>query len=206
MKTIEINLYSFEELSEDEQQIAINEVRNSISTDYIDEEAMESFKRFASIFSIEWRCVDWSGYRIEYIVKLDSNILELKGQRLANYIWNNYKKDLYKGKYFSLWSKTDVSFKHHKKGFPVLKNRHSNILLDNCCPLTGVCYDDALLQPLFNFIDKPYNIDFETLLSQCITSLCNYVSDEIEYRQSDEGVKEDIASNNYHFTIDGNIY
>jgi hypothetical protein len=132
--------------------------------------------------------------------------MELSGIRLAKFIWNNYKDDIFKGKYYSLWSKTDISYEHHKEGYPVLKTRRSKILLDNCCVLTGVCNDDDLLSPIYKFLDNPIDINFEELLTACINSLCKSVSSEIDYNNSDKGIIETIIDNDYDFTIEGNQY
>ena len=55
-------------------------------------------------------------------------------------------------------------------------------------------------------MDKPKdNINFETLINDCIYSLCHSVSSGIEYRESDEGIKEEIESNDFDFDEDGNL-
>ena len=207
MRTIEVKLYSFDELSEEAKEKAISYFRDSESSDpYFIQDANKTFERFADIFSIHWRNIEYrEPYRNEYDIKLNDDILHLTGQRLATYIWNNYKRDLFKGKYYSLWSKKDVSFKHHKNGHPVLKTRYSKIFLSNSCVLTGVCYDEDILTPIYEFLDNPLDIDFETLLNDCIYSLCHSVESEIEYRLSDEAIIETIQDNEYEFTEDGEL-
>jgi len=198
MKTVEINIYQFSELSEQAKENAIEQVRNNLSLDYIFDEAVESLHKFADIFSIKIKQFDFlETSRNDIVFKLEDNILQLSGQRLAIYLWNNFKSDLYKGKYYSLWSKTEISYKHHKNGYPVL---------NDCCVLTGVCYDQDLLDPIYKFLEKPTDINFEELLNDCIQNLCKSVASENDYRYSDEGIIEDIESNDFEFEENGNIY
>ena len=209
MKTIEVKIYSFDELSEEAKEKAINKWRDSGNEDeFYTMDANKSFEKFADLFSIDWRNIDYcEPYRNDYHVKMDDNILYLSGQRLATYIWNNYKRDIFKGKYYSLWSKKDITYKYYPEGHAVLKTRYSHIFLDNCCVLTGVCYDDDLLKPIYEFLDNPKdNVDFETLLNDCIYSLCHSVCSEIEYQNSDEQIAETIRANEYEFTENGEMY
>ena len=82
---------------------------------------------------------------------------------------------------------------------------YSAIQLENCCVLTGVCYDDDILQPIYEFLDNPKNIEFETLLNDCIYSLCHSVSSEIENQNTDEYITEQIECNGYEFDEDGKM-
>lgn len=206
MRTIRIKLYKFSELSKDAKQKAIEDFRNNETFDFIYNEAFETVKKFAEIFSIKIRDFDFQEtYRSRYTFEMLDNVLELSGQRLATYIWNNFKTDLFKGKYYSLWSKTEKSYQYYKEGYPVLKSRHSRILLDNCCVLTGVCYDDDMLQPIYDFLNKPTDIDFKELLEDCISEVCKSVMDEVEGSSKDDAIAETIEANEYEFTKDGKL-
>lgn len=213
MKTIQVNLYQFSELSEDAKQKAINYFRESNNNDqpwYIDD-ANNTFEKFAELFNIDWRNIDYSEpYRNNYSIKFDDYILCLSGQRLAKYIWNNYKKDLFKRKYLK-------HFDGHKKHKNIINHTakqtgnkycfyYSSLKTENSCVLTGVCYDEDILKPIYEFLEKPNEkIDFETLLNDCIYSLCHSVSSEIEYNDSDEAIVETIEANEYDFDEEGNL-
>ena len=70
-----------------------------------------------------------------------------------------------------------------------------------------MCYDDDILSPIYEFLNKPSDrIDFETLLNDCIYSLCASVNAEIEYQSSEEAITETIEANDYDFTEDGKLY
>lgn len=214
MKTRTINVYEFSELSEEAKEKAINKWRNGNYDHefFWQREVESSLDKFCSIFSIDYRQIDYQEpYRNDYKINLDDNILALSGQRLAKYIWNNYKDDIFQGKYYG---KLVDTFKDGIK-IPVSKDhpaglrhvvRYSRTILDNSCVLTGVCYDQDLLQPIYDFLDKPTErIDFETLLNDCIYSLCHSVSSEIDYQNSDKGITEEIEANEYEFDENGNM-
>ncbi len=210
MKTITVNLYQFSELSEDAKEKVIENFRDGNTDFWFLDEVRNSFDKFCDLFSIKWSQIDYQEpYRNEYSIQLDDCIKELSGQRLATYIWNNYKNDLFKRKYLK-------SFDGHKKHINIVNhtakgtrkeycNYYSSLKKDNSCVLTGVCYDYDLLQPIYDFLDKPTDTDFETLLNDCIYSLCHSVSSEIDYQNSDEAITETIEANEYYFDEDGNL-
>jgi len=216
MRTIETTVYTFDELSEEAKENAINKWRIANQEgDYhwFVSDANESFKLFADLFSINWSIIDYEEpSRNEYRLKFNDDILELTGQRLATYIWNNYKNDLFKGKYYHTNKfNTDKKLVHKRVKNTLCHNGnyfnayYSAITLDNCCVLTGVCYDDDLLTPIYEFLDKPKNLNIETLLNDCIYSLCHSVSSEIDYQNSDEAIIETINCNDYEFEENGDM-
>jgi hypothetical protein len=214
MRTKTINLYQFNELSDEAKEKAINKWREDeySNTPWFIEEATESFKMFCSIFSVKWQNLDYEEpYRNDYSINLDDNILELSGQRLATYIWNHYKDDIFHGKYygelvdtFKDGTKIPIS-KEHPIGKRHVK-RYSHVFMSSVAVMTGVCYDDDLLNPIYEFLNKPKeNVNFEILINDCIYSLCGSVSDEIEYQMSDEAITETILANEYEFYKDGTM-
>ena len=210
MKTIKIQIYSFDELPEEAKQTAIeNQQEANQEHTWFMEEAGETLKRFCKIFDIDYSNIDFlETGRNQYKLNHSEEVRELTGVRLLKFIWNNYKKDIYKGKYYSLWSKTELSYKHHENGFPVLKHRYSKIMIEaDNCPLTGVCYDFSILDPMLKFLAQPTtSMNFEELLDECIGSLCEAVQREFEYNTSEEGAREFLNGQDYEFTADGKIY
>jgi len=207
-RTIRTKVYKFDELSEDAKQTAIDYYRNnSVDTSFIYDDAHNTVKEFHNIFDTKEGNRSWLDVNTDGI---EDNVLELTGLRLQKYIWNNYKTKLYKGKYFSLWSKTEKSYKHYKEGYPVLKSRHSKVILDNCCVLTGICYDNSLLQPMYDFLER-YNdkkdyysyMTFETLINDCFESLQKDIENEESAQYEDENIIDNILANEYEFTADG---
>ena len=210
MRTIETKIFTFDELSEEAKENAVNSIRSKgIDTDFIYDDAYETVKQFNDVFGCTENNRTWLEAELN---NLSEDVLNLKGLRLRTYIINNFSHELIKGKYFSLWSKTDVSYKYHKEGYPVLKSRNSKVLFDHCCVLTGVCYDDTILGPVYDFIynykgkqDYYIYMDFQTLINDCFECLERDIENEITARNEDESIIEDIKANGYEFTEDGEL-
>lgn len=206
MRTQTLTLYKFNELTPEAQQTAIERYKDAdmISTDFIVDEAGNTLKKFCDLFSITYRNFDFCEmYRSQYSFEMEDTILELSGLRLHKYIWNNFKSDLYKGKYYSLWSKKDISYKYYKEGYPVLKDRRSKVFFDTSAVLTGWCYDESILGPIYNFLDKPTSTDFKQLLQDCLYNFAKDVCSEIEAQYTDEVISENLIANEYEFTANG---
>jgi hypothetical protein len=197
MKTIEVKLYSFYELSETAQQYAINKKRDSgMFDDYIYDDAYRTVKIFHSIFGTKEGLDSWLGFRTGNI---EDNILELSGLRLRTYIINNFWSALYKGKYYSTGKY--VRNKH--------VHRYSKVFFENCCVLTGVCYDNSLLGPIYEFIESKTvnnNITFEDLLTDCLQALKKDIETEVYYINSDKGIREYLNDGDEEYTEDGKLF
>lgn len=210
MKTKTINLYSFDELSEEAKNTAIENYRNSgiIDNDYIYDEAHATVNKFHEIFGTKEGGGSYFDINTDHI---NDSINEMKGLRLRTYLINNFWKYIYTGKYYSLWSKIDMPFNaHHGKPFPKLKSRHSKVIFVKDCPLTGVCYDHSILFPIWDFIEKysekKYSyVTFEMLMNDCIESIEKDVIDEVDARDTDEAIIEEIKANDYTFTESGKL-
>ena len=102
MRTIETILYSFEELSEGAKQKAIEDWRNNTQEYEWSSENRDTLEKFADIFPIRIR--NWSyggsGEGVHFEFTADGEIEELSGQRLATYIWNNYRNEIYTPKQY----------------------------------------------------------------------------------------------------------
>jgi len=191
MKTIEIKLYKFAELSEEAKQTAINNYRYQDNDDFWGPDRLASYKAAEKIYK-----------DLRHIQE------EIKGARLVAWIQNNLSH---------LWTDTNRISKHadgkiknsyfqYKYDNPV-KVRLSKVFktnnLDNC-PLTGVCYDFDFLQPIIDFLRNPdkhtTNLDLE------IPSYEEIAEKDFDWMDSDEYISETIEANKYEFTEDGEIY
>jgi len=68
-----------------------------------------------------------------------------------------------------------------------------------CCPFTGVCYDDFLLDPIRKFMKKPDSRTLQDLLDDCLHNLLITLHKEGEYIYSDDGIYDMCQSNEYEF-------
>ena len=138
MKTIEINLYSFDELSDKAKENAMNKYYENEDFYYIWEEAHETVKEFCDKTIIKTSNNSWLEPNFNNI---DDDIINLKGVRLMKYFINNFDF-LYKPKYLK-------SYDEHKT-HRMIKNKiaintgnkyslaYSNIQKETSCNLTGV--------------------------------------------------------------------
>jgi hypothetical protein len=205
MKTKTINVYSFDELSNSAKSKAIDNWRNNNyeSGSFWASENRQSMEKFAELFPI--KIIDWSyggrGEGVYFRFTDDYNLGEMSGLRLAKFIWNNYKSDIYTYKYYSICNgrKNCVGIGS--------KSRHSKIQLEEFgCPFTGFYMDNEILAPLFDFMRKPSkNTTFKDLLDECFEAWIKACNDDTESQNSDESITETIQANEYEFDESGNL-
>lgn len=208
MKTIEIKLYSFDELSEDAKENAINNYRNTDYDNFYADELIDSVKAFLELFNID----TYRSYSDFKLCNVDANILELQGIRLYKWIMNNYYSDLFKPKYIKsidneIYSRALIcKVKTNYKGIKYTQI-YSKVNVSNDCILTGVCYDDNILKPIYDFLSKPdKNTTYEDLMKDVENAVAKAYQDIEDWINSDEYIIENIQSNNYEFTKDGKRY
>jgi len=215
MKTIRTKVYKFNELTEQAKQNAINDYRNTgIDTSFIYDDAHNTVKEFNELFGTKEGSRSWLDISTGHI---DDNIINLKGLRLRTYIINNFGDKLYKGKYYNYKNNTANKLTHKRIVSKYYKNSnswgnyyYSAITKENCCVLTGVCYDDSILQPIYDFIenykakvDYYSYMDFNTLMNDCITELEKDIESEVDAMNGNEYITEQLESNHTDFTKDG---
>jgi len=206
MKTIEINLYQFNELSEKAKRKALNKYIKNEDFSFIWEEAHETVKEFCKKTIIKTYQNSWLEPNFNNI---DDSILNLTGVRLLKYFINNFDF-LYKPKYLKYYD----DHKTHR----MIKNKiaintgnkyciaYSNIQKETSCNLTGVCYDDDLLDPIYKFIQNPKdNKNFEDIICECFYNLKKSIENEIEAKQTIEYFAELCEGNDYYFTEQGEM-
>lgn len=205
MKTINLTLYSFDDLSIEVQKQIIERERwnvmeqcmNSYSVDY-----RNSLEEFEKIFGI--KCTNWEvgyctyhfGFNLvkseAFEWKYDYIPLEtLSGKLLQRYIKNHILPYIEKGKYYSKLLGSYPNCKH--------VNRYSKIFKEIDCPLTGCCYDMYLLDPILKYIySLNQTTDYETLIKQCLNSFFQSWHEEYEYwADNEDAIREELHNNQY---------
>jgi hypothetical protein len=211
MKTIRIKIYKFEELNKDAQNVSIENYRNNnLDHNFIYSDAYETVKQFNDLFGTT-ECRDsWLYFRTNNI---DDSILELTGLRLQKYIYNNFGFKLFKPAFIGSLKSNELK-NHYRIRSKKLSNGnvfnpyYSAIKKETCCVLTGVCYDDDILQPIYDFLNLRTfdSTNFAKLLNECFYSLKKSIENEIHYRNSDESIIEEIECNDFDFLKDGTQY
>jgi len=214
MKTI--NVYPFDELSSTAKSNAIEDYRKKFRDgDYFyQSEYDNTVEAFCNLFCINYRNIDYiEPWRNDYRIELDDNFLSLTGERLAKAIWNRFGDKLFVGKYFGHLSIDDRPVYHpcittHKHANGKYSNSyHSRIILTNDTVLTGVCYDDDILSPIYKFLEHPdFRYNFYDLTRLCFREISNTFTEEFSYWYSDEGIIDEIYNHDALFFDDGTIY
>lgn len=220
MKTKTINIYSFSELSDKAKEYAIDEYRNRMHEYFWADENRETLEKFAEIFPI--KVTYWSygdrGEGVNFHFTDNNNLEELSGIRLAAFIWNNYRGDIFKGRYYHCenFGMTDHRIKHNRVRSTEIKtgpnkgkfinSYYSAIQLTTDYPLTGYCMDMDILDPIYNFLNKPDSSTFYDLLNDCFEGWVKACNADIDYQNSDECISENIEANDYEFTEEGKMY
>jgi len=211
MKTETINLYDYSELTDEAKETAFGHFLNNGSDYCWSGEAMDTLKAFAKVFNLT--IADYSigtgshSYVNFHLVEEFMEVEELTGPRLAAYLWNNFKNDIFKGKYYSVDANRVI--KHNRVTCTAHKNGnvtvayHSAIQLESCCPFTGVCFDEGILKPIIDFMNKPNDTTYLDLLTECIDAWTKEVVSDMEYQQSEEFFQEECEANERTFLTSG---
>jgi hypothetical protein len=195
MKTIEIQVYSFNELSEKAQEKVINDMINQNNFEYIFEDASKTVKKFFELFNI--RIIDFDfleSYRNHY--SIPENII---GKQLQRFMNKNFY-EFFEPKTYWL-SVIDPITK-----LSTFKKRKSKITFVCNCPLTSMCYDMDILEPVLEYYKDctKYN-DLDNLIKACVNNLCKSVQQEYYSCLTKEAIQETCEANDYYFTIDGKL-
>jgi hypothetical protein len=203
MKTIikEVNVYTFEELSEE----AKNNVREWIFQDgyFWADEAYNSAKKFGEEFNVKVYEGNFNPYAsINYSIgQIDDHILNLSGTRLRTYLINNHYNVFFERKPQGEY----IYNRETKRG--AYKRRSQVIWQETSCPFIGFCMDEDILQPMRKFIASPNkNTTFEDLISECMDAWIKSANNDCEGQESEEYLAEHCEANGYEFTENGKIF
>ena len=200
MREVTMKVYSVEELSE-----------RALDRAYYDwcvdsgypwgEENEKTLLEFERIFPIE--VTDWrygGGYKyVRFHMTCEDEVAELEGLRLAKYIWNNYKNYIYEGKYYSKGKYVGGKYQY--------VSRHSKIILEKDCPLTGYYLDYDILKPIWDFLDSPKpNITFRDLMEECLGKWAKTCEDDYNNYYSLDNFIEIAKVNGWEFYEDGSMF
>lgn len=215
MRTETVKIYELNELSETAKETAHeNYLTNGFEWNHTDE--LEStLKAFESVFPVKikhWE-FDNNYAEVRFEMTCDSDVSDLTGLRLARYIYNNFYNELFKPKFIgSLKTNEYVQHKRIKSPINAYENGnrfnpyYSAIQKDTSCVLTGMCFDDDILQPVYDFLKKPNGQDFYDLMDSCFDAWCKTAKDELQSELSFEYFEGIAEANEYEFLENGERY
>jgi hypothetical protein len=201
MPTYTIKTYYFDELSREAQKRAYTRDQSAIPADIYNAEFRATLEAFEKIFNISvyrWD-VSSNSFLFDFCQTAATNSDEINDPlRLATFVWNRYAKHIKKGKYYS------TPFKYID-GKPTYKFRHSRVMfeMDNC-PLTGVCWDGDILQPVIDCLEYRRFFDtFDDLITDCLNHFFDTWSEALKYSESFEFYEEEALANEWEYLADG---
>lgn len=202
-----INVYSFNELSEEAKAKAIENARakgRHWDMEFNTSDAVDSIKAAAAAFQVTLGRYsigsDVQRMRCDIYTNSTLENEEIEGQRLRTWLINHHHDIFYKRKTYgeslnkcvNLWGVEVYQYQ-----------RHSNILFEETdCPFTGVFYDDIFLDTFRKFLKKPWSATLEDLFKDGVHDVCKALEEEEEYQQSDDGIT-DYLECNAEFTEEG---
>lgn len=205
-----VNVYLFDELSEDAKANAIERERRFIQRDsdypWLDE-TFESMK--ATIEAAGIKLKDWSlaPYSCGSYIKLEFPEIynygdcfkingdyaeELTGKRAYAWLENN------------LFSHLRISFKGRRRwdDFKYGEDYRPGHIPPG--PFTGCLYDNDFISSLLDSVKNGENI-YDAFHG--LVQTCNHIArQEIEYVESDEGISDKLSNSDMYFTENGNFY
>ena len=208
MRTARLKVFKFNELTDKAKQTAIENYRNrGYDYSFYYDEITESVKAVVELFNLKTGS-QYSDLRTPHI---DDNILELSGARLYTYIINNYGYKLFKPSYIRTidgekkLSKLFVcSYFTGRDGLKFTQIFSKWRKYSDSCTLTGVCYDNDILQPVYDFLKKPTSkTNFQDLINDIESAISKAYRDVEEWTNSDEFIQDEIEANEYEFLQDG---
>lgn len=200
MRTIEYQIYRYDELSEQAQQVAIESMRNSIADMRIESESaeyrntLEMIERIFRVNIYDWSVDEYNSYFRFDFVGIDEDV-ETEPRLLLRYLNTNVLPCI------------DNKKRYYSKTARV--SRKSRILckksFDYC--LTGCWCDDAVDNALNNINQSVKNrLNAREFVKNLLEGFFKQWQNDYEYACSDECIAEEIEVNDYEFYKNGKPY
>lgn len=199
--TLEAIAFRYEELSEEAKQKAYLAWLAGQDRSLCSDEFRNTLCKFEKNFPVkvcDWKVDDCTFYH-RFVIDDDDGIENVSGIRLTTYLWNNYTHAITKGKYYSKTISTSP--------FQYISRRSKVMTSIEDCPLTGVCWDYEILQPIIDCLTykKIYN-DAEELFQDCLDNFFGAWQGQLEYESSQEFFEEEVEANDWQYNADGSPF
>lgn len=214
MKELTIKVFTFGELPKEAQDKIIERERWNVMDNtmvcyrtYFNN-TLEEFERitdsYVTSYEVSYEGCGFGKVRSDKLAFEEFDLEDLNGKLLFRYISSEIMPYLIRGRFYS------SSGKYDKNGKYTYKSRRSKVLMESFdgCPLTGMCYDCDVLEPLFdyyrNWARPEYrDLTFRDVMERCYNSLFKAFQQEYEYWASDEAVREELSEREDYYYEDG---
>jgi hypothetical protein len=210
MRTIEKNIYSFNELTEEAKAKAIDNHRIFIyeNEHFLAYDIRSLFDVIGGQFNCNWDSFDVANNDINVTYSFSDNISELSGIRALKWLENNFFPFVEKPKFLKCFNgkkeKWPYRYRKYGKGINgIYTLLYSTIFVGIDCPFTGFCYDYDFIRPFIEFRKKPNDTTIQELFESGFYSVIKSANAEYEHSLSDEAIIDTILANEYEFYEDG---
>ena len=200
MRTIERQIFRYDELSEQAQKVAIESIREEISSVRMESDSydyrntLEMIERIFRVNIYDWSVDKYNSYFRFNFVGIDDD-MENEPRLLLRYLNTNVLPCI------------DNQKRYYSKTARV--SRRSRILSNKsyeCC-LTGCWCDNAIDNALNNIKQSVKNkFNARDFVESILEGFFEQWQNDYEYSDSDECIEEDIEANNYEFYENGEPY
>ena len=193
MKTKTINIYSFNKLSKEAKENALNKYRENNNEVFWQREILESLEGlFNECDRVSLKNYSLGEYQSWIKIEFTNEETEkLSGKRAFAWIENN------------LLSNIRISYFGNKR--KELRQYGSYYYANKIkpCPFTGYCADEDFIDSLIKDIKEGCNL--KTAFKGLALVYQKLINSEIEYQNSEEYITEHFEANEYEFDEEGNI-
>lgn len=200
MRTIEHKIFHYDELSEQAQKVAIESMRDEISSVRTESDSYEyrnALDKIEHIFRVkvyDWHVDEYNSYFRFDFVGIDEDI-ENEPRLLLRYLNNNVLPCI------------DNRKRYYTKGYTA--SRRSKIMFDNeydSC-ITGTWTDNAIDDALNNIKRSlKKHLNAREFVGSILEGFFEQWRNDYEYSYSDECIAEDIEANDCEFYENGEPY
>lgn len=227
MRTAEIEVYSFDELSYEAKERALAKWRET-EDHHWGGEVRDTIAAFEKEFGVDIRSWQYSSYNHRFsldLSRIDDDVLALKGNRARAWFWNNHAHVLLApARHYWTHGRDGKLFRAVAPDSRVYQSKvFYDRVYDGTCPFTGVCFDNDALDPLAYFCfgvvwdaEKKRRIQstartvaaddrntVESVLRDCVDSLFAAAQQDWEGQESEEYFRDFCEANEWEFTEDG---
>ena len=200
MRTIERQIFRYDELSEQAQKVAIESMKDEISSVRTESESAEyrhTLEMIEQIFRVniyDWHVDEYNSYFRFDFVGIDEDI-ETEPRLLLRYLNNNVLPCI------------DNRKRYYTRGCRA--SRRSRIMFENeynCC-ITGT-WTDSAIDGALNNIQRSLkkHLNAREFVESILKGFFEQWRNDCEYDCSDECIAEEIETNNYEFYENGKPY
>lgn len=214
MRVIETKVLTFNELSDEAKEKAIEKFREHQEFDFVLDEIADTMRALAELLGVRITSYE-IGYDRSCHISWDSNysdeVLNLSGIRLSKYLSNNFWNNIYKGRYSNICTKEQKKITHKRVKSTDYKNGnignsyYSAVFFESCCPLTGYCYDNDVLDIIIRQMNNFSDITFNEIIEECFDKILEIAENEVIAMSDDDYIRNELIDRDYEFTEDGEL-